>query len=65
MLGDAVVGTELEPEGLVVKPVGRGEHEDRHATPRGNDPSGDLVAGGPGDVAVEYDDVVGVDAQQW
>ena len=32
--------------------------------PRGDDALGDLVAGGPGDVAVEDGDVVGVGAQQ-
>ena len=63
-LGEVVVGAELEPGGLVVEPVGGGEHEDRHAAAGGDDASGDLVAGGPGDVAVEDGDVVGVDAQQ-
>ena len=63
-LGEVVVGAELEPAGLVVEPVGGGEHEDRHAAGGGDDASGDLVAGGPGDVAVEDGDVVGVDAQQ-
>ena len=33
-LGEVVVGAELEPGGLVVEPVGRGEHEDRHAAAR-------------------------------
>ena len=63
-LGEVVVGAELEPGGLVVEPVGGGEHEDRHAAAGGDDAFGDLVAGGPGDVAVEDGDVVGVDAQQ-
>ena len=63
-LGEVVVGAELEPGGLVVEPVGRGEHEDRHAAAGGDDAFGDLVAGGAGDVAVEDGDVVGVDAQQ-
>ena len=63
-LGEVVVGAELEPGGLVVEPVGGGEHEDRHAAAGGDDALGDLVAGGPGDVAVEDGDVVGVDAQQ-
>jgi hypothetical protein len=58
------VGTELEPGGLVVEPFGRGEHEDRPAAARGNDASGDLVTEGSADVAVEDDDVTGVDAQQ-
>ena len=61
--GEVVVGAELEPGGLVVDPVGRGEHEDRDAAPGGDDPSGDLVAGGAGDVAVEDREVVGVDAE--
>ena len=63
-LGEVVVGAELEPGGLVVEPVGGGEHEDRHAAAGGDDAFGDLVTGGPGDVAVEDGDVVGVDAQQ-
>ena len=63
-LGEVVVGAELEPGGLVVEPVGGGEHEDRHAAAGGDDASGDLVAGRAGDVAVEDGDVVGVDAQQ-
>ena len=64
-LGEVVVGAEFEPGGLVVEPVGRGEHEDGHAAAGGDDAFGDLVAGGPGDVAVEDGDVVGVDAQQF
>src|SRR5262249_14951094 len=32
-LGEVVVGAELEPGRLVVEPIGRGEHEDRHAAP--------------------------------
>src|SRR5213078_848369 len=63
-LGEVVVGAELEPGGLVVQPVGSGEHEDRHAAAGGDDTFGDLVTGGAGDVAVEDGDVVGVDAQQ-
>ena len=63
-LREVVVGAEPEPGGLVVEPVGGGEHEDRHAAAGGDDALGDLVAGGPGDVAVEDGDVVGVDAQQ-
>ena len=63
-LREVVVGAELEPGGLVVEPVGRGEHEDRHAAAGREDAFGDLVARGPGDVAVEDGDVVGVDAQQ-
>ena len=63
-LREVVVGAELEPGGLVVETVGSGEHEDRHAAAGGDDAFGDLVAGGPGDVAVEDGDVVGVDAQQ-
>src|SRR5262249_46982872 len=64
-LGEVVVGAEFEPGGLVVEPVGGCEHEDRHAASRGDDAFGDLVAGGPGNVAVEDGDVVGVDAQQF
>src|SRR5207244_11968301 len=60
-LREVVVGPELEPGGLVVETVGSGEHEDRHAAAGGDDASGDLVAGGPGDVSVEDGDVVGVD----
>ena len=63
-LGEVVVGTELEPGGLVVEPVGRGEHQDRRAAAGGDDAFGDLVTGGPGDVAVEDGAVVGVDTQQ-
>jgi hypothetical protein len=48
----------------VVEAVGSGEHEDRHAAAGADDALGDLVAGGPGDVAVQDGDVVGVDAQQ-
>src|ERR1700685_1282757 len=32
-LGQVVVGAESESGGLVVKPIGGGEHQDRHATP--------------------------------
>ena len=63
-LGQVVVGADLEPGRLVVETIGGREHEDRDAAARGDDPPGDLVAGGPGDVAVEHGDVVGVDAQQ-
>ena len=63
-LREVVVGAELEPGGLVVETVGRGEHEDGHAAAGGDDAFGDLVAGGSRDVAVEDRDVVGVDAQQ-
>ena len=63
-LREVVVGAELEPGGLVVEPVGSGEHEDRHAAAGGDDAFGDLVTGGPGNVPVEDGDVVGVDAQQ-
>ena len=45
-LREVVVGAELEPGGLVVETVGRGEHEDRHAAAGGDDAFGDLVAGG-------------------
>ena len=62
--GEVVVGAELEPGGLVVDPVGGGEHEDRNAAAGGDDAPGDLVAGGSGDVAVEDRQVVGVDAEQ-
>src|SRR3984893_15475399 len=48
-----VVGAEPEPGGLVVQPIGGGEHEDRHAAAGTDDAFGDLVAAGPGDVAVE------------
>ena len=67
-LGEVVVGSELEPGGLVVEPVGGGEHEDRHAAaggPGSNDAFGDLVAGRAWDIAVEDGDVVDVDAQQF
>ncbi len=63
-LGEVVVGAELEPGGLVVEPVGRGEHEDGRAAARGDDASGDLVARWTGDVSVEDGDVVGVETQQ-
>ena len=63
-LGEVVVSAELEPGCLVVEPVGRGEHQDRHAAAGSHDAFGDLVAGRSGDVAVEDGDVVGVDAQQ-
>ena len=63
-LGEVVVGAELEPGGLVVETVGRGEHEDRHAAAGGDDAPGDLVTGRSGNVPVEDGDVVGVDAQQ-
>jgi len=54
----------LEPGGLVVEPVGGGEHEDRHAAAGRDHVPGDLVAGRPGDVPVEDGDVVRVDGQQ-
>jgi hypothetical protein len=63
-LGQVVVGAEPEPGGLVVEPVGSGQHQDRHAAAGGDDAPGDLVTGGPGDVSVQHGDVVGVDAQQ-
>jgi hypothetical protein len=63
-LGEVVVGAESEAGGLVVEPVGGGEHQDRHAAAGGDDALGDLVAGRPGDVSIENGDVVGVDAQQ-
>src|SRR5215472_14539202 len=63
-LGEVVVGAEPEPGGLVVDPVRGGEHEDRHAAAGSDDAFGDLVTGGPGDVAVEDGNFVGVDAQQ-
>ena len=63
-LREVVVGAELEPGGLVVEPVGGGEHEDRHPAAGGDDSFGDLVTGRSGDVSVEDGDVVGVDAQQ-
>ena len=62
-LGQVVVGAELESGGLVIKPVGRGQHEDRHAGARGDDAFGDLVTRRTGDVSVENGDVVGVDAR--
>jgi hypothetical protein len=62
-LGEVVVGAEPEPGDLVVEPVGSGEHEDGHATAGGDDAFRDLVTGGPGDVAVEDGDVIGVAAQ--
>jgi hypothetical protein len=63
--GEVVVGAELEPGSFVVDPVGSGEHEDRGAAAGGDDSSGDLVARGAGDVAVEDREVVGVDAEQF
>ncbi len=61
---EVVVGAEPEPRSLVVEPIGRSEHQDGHAAGRGDDALGDLVTGGPGNVAVEDRDVVGVHAQQ-
>src|SRR5207245_3374675 len=61
---EVVVGTELEPGGLVVKPVSSGEHQDRHAATGGDDALGDLVARRTWDIAVEDGHVVGIDAQQ-
>ncbi len=63
-LGEVVVGAQFETGGLVVEPVGSGQHEDRHAAAAGDDAFGDLVAGGPGDVTVQDGDVVGVERQQ-
>jgi hypothetical protein len=40
------------------------QHEDRGAAPGRDDPACDLVAGRPGDVAVEDGEVVGVGAEQ-
>ena len=64
-LREVVVGAEFEPGGLVVEPVGSGEHENRHAAAGGDDVFGDVVTGGAGDIAVEDGDIVGVDAQQF
>jgi hypothetical protein len=58
-LREVVVDAEFEPGDLVVEPVGGGEHEDGHTAAGGDDASGDLVAGGPRDVAVEDGDVGG------
>ena len=63
-LREVVVGAELEPRGLVVEPVGRGEHEDRGAAAGGDDVLGDLVPGRPGNVSVQHGDVIGVETQQ-
>jgi hypothetical protein len=63
-LREVVVGAQLESGGLVVEAVGCGEHEDRHAAARGDDVSGDLVAGRPRDVPVEDGGVVGIETQQ-
>ena len=63
-LREVVVGAQLEPGGLVVETVGSGEHQDRHAAPRGDDALGDVVAGRAGNVPVEDGDVVGVEAQE-
>jgi hypothetical protein len=63
-LGEVVVGTELEPGGLVVETVRGGEHQDRHPAAGRDDVPRDLVTGRAGDVAVEHGDVVGVDPQQ-
>ena len=63
-LREVVVGAELEPGGLVIEPVGSGQHEDRHAAAGGDDVSGDLVTGRSGNVSIEDGDVVGVDVQQ-
>src|SRR6185312_3210650 len=60
-LGEIVVSAEFETGGLIVEPVGSGEHKNRHAGARGHDLCGDLVAGGPRDVAVQDCDVVRVD----
>jgi len=64
-LGEVVVGAELEAGRLVVETAGSGEHEDRHAAFGVDDPFGDLVTGGSGDVSVEDGDVVGVEAKQF
>ena len=63
-LGEVVVGTELEPGGLVVKPVGSRQHEDRHAAAASDDAFGNLVTRRPGDIAVKDGNVVRVNAQQ-
>src|SRR5256885_16924774 len=63
-LREVVVGAELEPGRLVVEAVGGGQHEDRHAAAGGDDPLGEVVAGGAWNVTVEDGDVVGVQAQQ-
>lgn len=63
-LGEIVVGAELEAGGLVIEPVGGGEHQYRHAGTGRDDVLCDLVTRGPRDVAVEDRYVVFVDAQQ-
>src|SRR5690349_10863740 len=63
-LREVVVGPELESGRLVVETVGSREHEDRQVAAGGDDPPGDLVSGGTGNVAIEDGDVVRVDAQQ-
>src|SRR5439155_13520203 len=63
-LRQVVVGAYAEPGGLVVKPVGSRQHEDRHPATGRDDACGDLVAGGSGNGSVEHGDVVGVEAQQ-
>src|SRR5262249_53092876 len=63
-LGEVVIGAELEPGSLVVEPVGSSKHQERHAIAGRDETPGALVTRGAGNVAVEDDDLVGVDAQQ-
>src|SRR3569833_165226 len=63
--GEIVTGAELDPGSLVIDPGGGGEYEDRNAATGGDDPPGDLVPGGTGDVAIQDRESVGVDAEQF
>jgi len=62
--GEVVVGPQLEPRGLVVDPVGRGQHQDRHTAPGCDDAPGDLITRRAGDIAVEYGNVICIDPQE-
>ena len=60
-LGEVVVRPEVEPLDAIVHGGGGGQHQDAAIALRGDQLAADIVAVEAGKVAVEHDDVVGVD----
>ena len=60
-LAEVVVGAELEPRDAVLQGAGGGEHEHPRERALAGQAAADVVAGAPGQVAVEHEDVVAGD----